>query len=121
MFGLVMLLASSEGLALKSPPIAPRVPRPTMVTGLEGPAMVTAGHVVMAMNFMPLGPTAKGLGMGGKVMSTGQYNWGNRAFGNLMEHFPLFNAALWLHAVFVDAVVATQLGVIYLTLRLLCA
>lgn len=68
------------------------------------------------MNLMPLGPTAYGLGMGGKSMSAGQKKWGDRAFGNTMEHFPLFNAALWLHAVYCSPVVATQLGAAYLVL-----
>jgi len=68
---------------------------------------------------MPLGPTAYGLGMGGKQMSAGQKKWGDRAFGNTLEQFPLFNAALWLHAVFVSPAVATKLGVVYLCLRLM--
>lgn len=44
----------------------------------EGPALVSAANVILAMNLMPLGPTAYGLGMGGKQMSAGQKNWGNR-------------------------------------------
>eukprot|EP00966_Prymnesium_polylepis_P188102 4359848-Prymnesium_polylepis.3 len=67
---------------------------------------------------MPLGPTSYGLGMGAKSMSPPQAKWGDRAFGNTMEQFPLFNAALWLHATFVSPAVATSLGVIYLCLRL---
>jgi hypothetical protein len=39
-----------------------------------------------------------------------------KAFGNTMEHFPLFNAALWLHAVYCSPVVATRLGAAYLFL-----
>jgi len=90
-----------------------------MISGLEGPALVSAAHIILAYNLMPLGPTAYGLGMGGKEMTPPQKKWGDRAFGNTMEQFPLFNAALWLHAVFVDAAVATGLGAIYLGLRLL--
>ena len=66
----------------------------------------------------PLGPTAYGLGMGGKQMSPGQKKWGERAFLNMIEQAPLFTSALWLHAVFVSPVVATQLGIAYLALRL---
>lgn len=54
--------------------------------------------------------------MGGKQMSAGQKKWGDRAFGNTMEHFPLFNMALWLHAVYVSPAVATNLGIAYLCL-----
>ena len=49
-------------------------------------------------------------------MSAGQKKWGDRAFGNTMEHFPLFNMALWLHAVYVSPAVATKLGIAYLFL-----
>ena len=79
-------------------------------TGLEGPAVVQALHTILAMNFMPLGPVAYGLGMGGKSMNAAQQKWGDRTFMNMMEQAPLFSAALWLHAYFVDAVVATKLG-----------
>lgn len=37
----------------------------------------------------------------------------------MIEQAPLFTTALWLHACFVSPVVATQLGVAYLCLRLL--
>jgi len=106
-------------LVITAKPIARPAIAPKMLTGLEGPALVQAGHTILAMNFMPLGPTAYGLGMGGKVMSPGQRKWGDRAFGNMMEHAPLFTAALWLHAVFVSPAVATGLGAIYLALRLM--
>lgn len=36
-----------------------------------------------------------------------------------MEHFPLFNMALWLHAVFVSPTVATNLGLTYLILTVM--
>ena len=79
---------------------------------LAGVAMVTAGYMLMAMNFMPLGPTA------GMVGATeGQQKWGNRTFLNMMEHAPLILTSLWLYAAFVSAAEATTLGVIYLALR----
>ena len=64
------------------------------------------------------GPTAYGLGMGGKQMSPGQKKWGERTFLNMIEQAPLFYTALWLHAVFVSPAVATNLGCAYLLLRL---
>jgi len=90
-----------------------------MISGLEGPALVSAAHTILAYNFMPLGPTAYGLGMGSKQMSAGQKKWGERTFLNMQEQAPYFTVALWLHAVFVSPVVATQLGAIYLVLRLM--
>jgi hypothetical protein len=69
-------------------------------------------------NLMPLGPTANGLGMGGKSMNDAQKRWGDRAFGNMIEQAPMFLSSLWLHALFVSSTVATQLGAIYLALRL---
>ena len=55
---------------LRAAPVPPITKsKPTMLTGLEGPALVSAGNVILAMNLMPLGPTAYGLGMGGKQMS----------------------------------------------------
>lgn len=80
---------------------------------LSGVAMVTAGYVITAMNFMPLGPTA---GMTGQT--AGQQKWGDRAFTNMMEHAPTFLPVLWTFAYFVSASVAAQLGAIYLALRL---
>ena len=79
---------------------------------LAGPAMVTAGYVLMGMNFMPLGPTA---GMVGA--NDAQKMWGNRAFLNMMEHAPLFLSSLWIFAIFVSAEEATKVGSAYLALR----
>ena len=44
-------------------------PAPCMITGLEGPALISSLHTILALNFMPLGPTAFGLGMGGKKVA----------------------------------------------------
>ena len=113
-------VAPLRSAPLRSAPL--RAAPAKMVTGLEGPAIVNAAYIIMAYNFMPLGPTAKGLGIGGMAgipsVTDAQYNWGNRAFGNMMEQAPLFLAGLWLHALFVSPVVATQLGGAYLFLRL---
>ena len=50
-------------------------------------------------------------------MSPGQQKWGDRTFMNMMEQAPIFFAALWSHAFFCSAKVATGLGMIYLGLR----
>ena len=63
----------------------------------EGPALVSAANVILAMNLMPLGPTAYGLGMGGKQMSAGQKNWGNRVRASCSpsaNHPPLANSSM---------------------------
>jgi len=98
-------------------PVAPKAiriaPPATMLTGLEGPGLVTAVWTLIALNFMPLGPTAALT-----EMSPGQQKWGDRTFMNMMEQAPIFFAALWSHAFFCSAKVATGLGMIYLGLRL---
>ena len=44
-------------------PVAPKAiriaPPATMLTGLEGPGLVTAVWTLIALNFMPLGPTVR--------------------------------------------------------------
>ena len=124
MLSLVVTAALTFSASPAARPTVPKMSRPAavapkMITGLEGPALVSAAHVILAYNFMPLGPTAYGLGMGGKQMSPGQKKWGERAFGNMIEQAPMFQTALWLHANFVSPVVATQLGITYLCLRLM--
>ena len=42
---------------------------------------------------------------------------GERAFGNLHEQSTIFLAAVWLHALFVDATTATTLGWAWLGFR----
>jgi len=120
-------LRSAAPIVLKAAtPITPvalktavlRTATPAMLTGLEGPALINAAWVILAYNLMPLGPTANGLGMGGKSMNDAQKRWGDRAFGNMIEQAPMFLSSLWLHALFVSSTVATQLGAIYLALRL---
>lgn len=81
---------------------------------LAGAAMVTAAYVVLAMNFMPLGPIAGLVGA-----SPAQIKWGDRAFGNLVEHAPLFLSSLWCFAVFVSAAEAAKIGAVYVALRAL--
>ena len=84
-FGNAAFVPKMPRITARAPVAASRaIVSPVMITGLEGPALVSCAHVILAMNFMPLGPTAYGLGAGGKVMSPGQCKWGDRAFGNLM-------------------------------------
>jgi hypothetical protein len=83
-----------------------------IVEELAGPAMVTAGYVLMGMNFMPLGPTAGLVGA-----SDAQKTWGNRTFLNMMEHAPLFLSSLWVFGIFVSPSEAARIGSIYLGLR----
>ena len=83
-----------------------------VVADLTGPALVTSVLVVLVYHIMPLGPTAP------MVQGTAAHkNWGDRSFLNTMEQLPLFLAAMWTHAVFVSASVATTLGTIYVCLR----
>lgn len=83
------------------------------VPDFSGVAMVTAGYVITAMNFMPLGPTAAMTGQ-----TAGQIKWGDRTFLNMMEHAPTFLPVLWTFAFFVSAAEAAKLGAIYLALRI---
>ena len=46
-----------------------------------------------------------------------QIRMGERAFGNLHEQSTIFLAAVWLHALFVDATTATTLGWAWLGFR----
>lgn len=85
-------------------------PPPDFSEVYAGPALVTAGFVALAMNFMPLGPTSGG-------MSEAQKKWGDRTFLNMMEHASLFLSSLWIYALFVSPENATKLGAIYLCLR----
>ena len=85
---------------------------PTLIQSLEGPALVSAAWVLMALNFMPLGPTAAG-------MSPAHYKWGDRSFMNMIEQAPLFLISMWMFSVFVSATIGTQLGFVYLGLRFL--
>jgi len=74
--------------------------------------IVTGAYVLLAMNLMPLGPTAGMIGA-----SDPQKRWGDRAFTNTMEHAPTFLSSLWIFAVFCSADVATKLGATYTILR----
>ena len=78
------------------------------IDALAGPAMVTAGYVLLGLHFMPLGPTAP---------DGPQKTWGNRAFLNMMEQAPLFLSSLWVFAIFVSPAEAAKIGTVYVCLR----